>query len=77
MAIDEEPGKPTTALQETVGMIWAYTKACPVKAIEQLIPYQIGYRGTKIGLFISRIRYWELIKLNGAEEKFTFGIRNN
>lgn len=77
MAIDEESGKAYCRSPRDCWDDMACTKACPMKAIEQRIPYQIGYHGAKLIPFMGKDSItWKLVDLEGNEEKFTFKIRN-
>lgn len=53
------------------------TKICPKGAIEQRIPYQLGYHGAKlIPMMGTDSITWTCVDIDGKVERFSFRTRN-
>lgn len=77
MAIDPESEKSYCRSLRDCWDCMACTKACPMRAIEQRVPYQIGYHGARLQPFMGKdMIVWKLVDIHGNEEKFSFRIRN-
>jgi adenylylsulfate reductase subunit B len=54
------------------------TKACPMKAIETRIPYQLGYHGAKLVPFVGKDTItWICTDIHGTEERFKYKTRGS
>jgi len=76
MAVDSRTGK---AYVRFAGDCWdcmSCTKACPTKAIETRVPYQIGYHKASLKPIMGKNTItWKCVDIHGKEETYKYRNR--
>lgn len=77
MTLDPDTGKAYCRSLRDCWDCMSCTKICPKGAIEQRVPYQIGYHGAKlIPMMGTDSITWTCVDINGKVERFSFRTRN-